>query len=47
LANPLAFPAIAGGVAADKFDALKARRAPNRPETAALRYLLPARVVQK
>ncbi|WP_394892660.1 glycosyltransferase family 2 protein [Mesorhizobium sp. AaZ16] len=47
LANPLAFPAIAGGVAADKFDALKARRAPNRPETAALRYLLPARIVQK
>jgi succinoglycan biosynthesis protein ExoU len=47
LANPLAFPAIAGGVAADKFDAVKARRAPNRPETAALRYLLPARVVQK
>jgi succinoglycan biosynthesis protein ExoU len=46
-ANPLAFPAIAGGVAADKFDAVKARRAPNRPETAALRYLLPARVVQK
>jgi succinoglycan biosynthesis protein ExoU len=47
LANPLAFPAIAGGVAADKFDALKARRAPNGPEAAAVRYLLPARVVQK
>ena len=47
LANPLAFPAIAGGVAADKFDTLKARRAPNGPEAAAVRYLLPARVVQK
>ncbi len=47
LANPSAMPAIAGGVAADKLAALKARRKPEMVEPAALRYLLPATVAQK
>lgn len=47
LANPSAIPAIAGGVAADKLAAFKARRKPDTAEPAALRYLLPATVAQK
>jgi succinoglycan biosynthesis protein ExoU len=47
LANPSAVPAIAGGVAADKLAAFKARRKPDMAEPMALRYLLPATVAQK
>lgn len=47
LANPSAMPAIAAGVAADKLEAFKARRQPDMTAPAALRYLLPATVVQK
>jgi len=47
LANPSATPAIAGGVAADKLAAFRARRKSDMVEPAALRYLLPATLAQK
>lgn len=57
LAHPAALPAIVGGVAADKFDALKARigartrtgasTGPDGAQAALPRYLLAARAVQK
>ena len=47
LANPLAIPAIATGIAADKLAAFKARRKPDMAKPATPRYLLPATVAQK
>ena len=47
LARPAALPAIVGGIAADKLDALKARLGPADPNAALPRYLLAARAVQK
>ncbi|EHK59150.1 glycosyltransferase family 2 protein [Allomesorhizobium alhagi] len=47
LTKPSAMPAIAGGVAADKLAAFKARGRPGSVEPAALRYLLPATIAQK
>jgi succinoglycan biosynthesis protein ExoU len=47
LGRPAALPAIVGGVAADKFQALKTRINPAAPQTASLRHLLEARVAQK
>lgn len=44
LGNPLALPAIVGGVAADKLDGVKARRTTPLAEPAPPRYLLPARL---
>jgi succinoglycan biosynthesis protein ExoU len=47
LARPPALPAIVGGIAADKFHALKARMAPAATNMALPRYLLTARAAQK
>ena len=47
LANPSAIPAIAGGVAADKLAAFRARHQLDTAAPATLRYLLPATIAQK
>jgi succinoglycan biosynthesis protein ExoU len=47
LARPAALPAIVGGVASDKFDALRARLGAAAAKPAPRRYLLSARTVQK
>ena len=47
LARPAALPAIVAGVAADKFDALKAKIRPAGRKIEPRRYLLEARAVQK
>ncbi|MHA6643498.1 glycosyltransferase family 2 protein [Mesorhizobium sp. A623] len=47
LARPAALPAIVGGVAADKFEALRERIGPAGTKAAPRRYLLAGRTVQK
>jgi len=44
LTRPAALPAIVGGIAGDKLEALRARRRPLEEAAATPRYLLPARI---
>ena len=47
LSRPSALPAIVGGIAADKFHALKTRMSPAGANATLPRYLLAARAAQK